>query len=316
MNDVSFENDLSYAKAQQESLERRLHSDQRVIELSVEAKSRRLGETLVAMGYLKPRQIQQISAIQEKTGEPFGRLAVVRGYVKPDQIQAAIGVQYGFLRDIGAPVSIPRKLKIVRRPHSAQAEQIRLMRTRLLTSCDPQSLKVISLIDIGQDSAGVELGINLGAAFSQLHRRILLVDANLRSPSLARLFELEDGETRQTGLAEYLSGRVGFEDSIQETLVNRLDIIAGGQRCYNPQILLSSEKFNMLLDRARREYDMVLLVSTGFGPIADGQFVWQKSDSAIAVVRKNHSRESELKQLAATLYDLQTPLLGAVLATG
>ncbi len=298
-------------------IERRLEDDRN----AAERRSRRLGDTLLAMGLLTERHVRQITQIQEDTGEPFGRIAIRKGFVKPSAVQAAIGVQFGFLRESDHPIRIPKRLVVMRKPHSKEAEQIRLMRTRLITSCEANELKTISVIGMGRDQGAVELAANLGATFAQLHRRVLILDANLRAPSLGQFFSAGVVRSRKNnvgngvkGLSDYLSGRARFDDVIQQSLVTRLDLLTEGQRAYNPQILLGSEAFDGLLDRAKRDYDIILLLSTGYGPIADGQFVWQKSDSALVVARKNKTREDELKQLAAILYDLDTTMLGAVLA--
>jgi len=296
---------------QQEDLERRLREDQR----GVQNRARRLGDTLLSMGLLTNKQVRQIAAIQEETGEPFGRVAINKGLVKPEDVQAAIGVQFGFLREADHPVHIPNRLVVLRRPYSKQAEEIRLMRTRLVTSCVPEDLKVISIVGIGNDQACVELGTNLGAAFAQLHRKALVLDANLRNPGLRRFFA--NGampRKKQPGLTDYITNRARYDDVIEESIITRLDILSEGQRAYNPQILLSSDGFEGLLARARKDYDVVLLLSSGYGPIADGQFVWQKSDTAIVVARMHKTREDELKQLSAVLYDLNTTVLGAVMA--
>lgn len=296
---------------QQENLERRLRDDRQ----GAENRARRLGETLHSMGLLSRKQVESITRIQQETGEPFGRVAINKGLVKPEAVQAAIGVQFGFLRESNQSVHIPERLVVLRRPYSKQAEAIRLMRTRLVTSCTPEDLKAISIIGMGDDCAAVELAANLGAAFAQLHRRVLILDANLRNPGIRKFFAGEiASKQKKPGLTNYLTNRARYDDVIEESIVMRLDILSEGQRAHNPQILLGSDGFDGLLARARKDYDVVLLLSTGFGPIADGQFVWQKSDTAIVVARKHKTREDELKQLSAVLYDLNTTVLGAVMA--
>jgi len=302
---------ISEPQKVRENLERRLQEDRTAARQRV----RRLGETLTAMGLLSERDVKKIARIQARTKKPFGRIALEQKMVKPDDIQAAIGVQFGMLRDLpegvaGVPL-IPRALHVLRQPHSGLSEKIRLMRTRLITSCRVADLKTISMIDFGDGAATLNLTANLAATFAQLHKRVLIIDANLRSPSLHDFFNMGIDD----GLVEYLSKRARFEDVVRQTLVNRLDVLLAGQRAYNPQILLGSDTLDSLLKRARRDYDVVFLISSGFGPVADGQFVWQKSDSAIIVAHKNKTREPVINQLTATLYDLDTKVLGAVLAS-
>ncbi|MEO1151069.1 MAG: hypothetical protein AAFW83_08775 [Pseudomonadota bacterium] len=293
-----------------ETLERRLKDDQ----IAARQRVRRLGETLTAMGLITRREAEKIARIQNKTNKPFGRIALEQRFVKPDDIQAAIGVQFGMLRafpgDGKRVPKIPEGLVVLRQPHADVAEHMRLIRTRLITSCNPADLKAISLIDFGTSTATLSLACNLATAFAQLHRRVLIIDCNLRRPSLHHFF----GMGRDRGVMEYLSGRARFDDVTVPSLVNRLDLLTAGHRAYNPQILLGSDSFDSLLKRARRDYDVVFLLSSGFGPVADGQFVWQKSDSALIVAHKHKTREPELKQLSAVLYDLDTKILGAVLA--
>lgn len=306
MNAIASHPFLNEPRRAQQTLERRLQEDR----VAARQRQRRLGDTLMGMGLMSERDVKKITRLQEDTHQPFGKLAIKHGMVKAEDIQAAIGVQFGFLREADGPISIPEHLTVMRRPHSDQSEKIRLMRTRLVTSCDQTDLRTMSVIGFGEDKASVEMAANLGATFAQLQRRVLLIDANLRAPSLPAFFGLPP----EPGLVDYLSKRARFEDVIQQTLVNRLDILPAGQRAYNPQILLGSDTFDALLKRARRDYDMIMLLSSGYGPIADGQFVWQKSESAIIVARKNKTCEDDLTKLSAVLYDLRTKVLGAVLA--
>ncbi|MEO0612889.1 MAG: hypothetical protein AAFY83_06215 [Pseudomonadota bacterium] len=293
-----------------ETLERRLKDDR----LAARQRVRRLGETLIAMGLITRREAEKVARLQIKTNKPFGRIALEQRFVKPDDIQAAIGVQFGMLRalpgDGNQVPKIPEGLVVLRQPHADVAEQMRLIRTRLITSCNPADLKAISMIDFGTSTATLSLACNLAAAFAQLHRRVLIIDCNLRQPSLHHFFDMG----RDRGLMEYLTGRARFDDVTVPSLVTRLDLLTAGHRAYNPQILLGSDSFDSLLKRARRDYDVVFLLSSGFGPAADGQFVWQKSDSALIVPHKHKTREPDLKQLSAVLYDLDTKILGAVLA--
>ncbi len=296
---------------QQENIERRIRDNR----MGASLRTRKLGDTMQSMGLLSAKQVRQITKIQQQTGEPFGRIAVLKGFVKQQAVQAAIGVQFGLLRDVDHPIAIPERLTVVRKPHGPEAEQIRLMRTRLVTSCTPEDLKTIAMIGIGADTAPVELAVNLSAVFAQLHRRILIIDADLRQPGLQQFFS---GNAKagadQPGLVDYISGRARFDDIVQESMVMRMDMIMQGQRAFNPQILLSDTAFDGLLDRARKDYDIVVILSSGFGPIADGQFVWQKANSAIVVARKNKTQEDDLRQLSGILYDLDTRILGAVVA--
>ena len=279
-------------------------------------RGRRLGETLVSLGYLTEQKADKIQARQQKTGKPFGRIAIEHGYVDSEAIQVAIGIQYGFLRDTGRQVKLPDSLHLLRDPHGVQAEKIRLMRTRLLTACDNELLSTISLIDVGRHRSSVDLAVNLATAFAQVKRNVLLIDASLRTPALDSLLAINNVQEKTPGLNDFLSEKANLETVIQPAIVNHLDLIFAGKRTPNPQVLLSGERLNMLIDQAKPNYDTILLISNRFGPIADGQFVWRLSSAAIVSARKNKTRESELKQLAATLYDLNTPVLGAVLATG
>ena len=94
-------------------IERRLNDDR----LAASRRSKRLGDTLSAMGLLSERHVKQIARIQAETGEPFGKIAIRKGFVKPSAVQAAIGVQFGFCLLYTSPS--PRDQRGSRMPSSA-----------------------------------------------------------------------------------------------------------------------------------------------------------------------------------------------------
>jgi len=291
-----------------EALERRLREDR----AAARRRAVRLGDTLRAMGLINERQSRRITAAQKKTGRPFGELAVRFGFIKPGDVQAALGLQFGFLRDGEGPLHIPEELTILRRPQSTEAEKIRLMRTRLLTSCEPALLKTVAVIAAGPEAqaAATSVAANLAAAFAQLHRKVLLLDANLRTPELSGFFDTGNAPC----FTEAIRKHARFDDVVTPSIVNRLDILATSKPSVHPQVLLADQGFDQILARAKRSYDSTFLLSSAFGSIADGHFVWQKSSGAIIVAKKNHTREATLKKLSTILFDLDTTIIGSILS--
>jgi len=273
------------------------------------SRARRLGDTLGRMGRLKPAAIDRIVEQQKRTSGQFGAVARQLGLLTQDDVNTALALQHGFLRnDLGA-VTVPEGLVVVRRPASPQAEEFRLMRTRLLTTRKQKQLQLFSMVSCGTTRHADYAAINLAASFAQLQKRTLLIDSDLRGKRTQKIFALPEGP----GLCDVLSGKNSFAEAHSETVVRNLSVLTSGGPAHCPQELLAGDKFKRFLREIKTQFDHVIVLSSPFGKIADGQFAWTGAKSVFVVVRRDHDRLKELKQLTIILRQLRTDIIGAAL---
>jgi capsular exopolysaccharide synthesis family protein len=270
---------------------------------------RRLAETLMRLGKLNEEALGRILLLQQQTNAPFARAASKLGLVSRDDVETAIGVQHGFIRDGDGEGKLPTGLVIVRRPRSKESEQFRAMRTRLLTGRDADKLKFFAIASNRSYIAADHVCLNLAASFAQLKKRVLIVDADLRSTRLQSVFGLDQG----AGFREALSGDCDIRRAIRPTIIANLSVLTSGTLQTNGHELLSSASLNLTFEYLRAAFDIVIVMTAPHGPIADAQFVWAAAGAAFVVVRRHEDRLPELKDLNTALRQVDAAMIGAAL---
>jgi len=196
--------------------------------------------------------------------------------------------------------AVPRHPVILRdEPLAAPSEAVRRLRTNLQfidVANRPKSIVISSSIPAEGKST---IAINLAVSLADTGARIILVDADLRRPSIAEYVGIEGN----VGLTTVLIGRAQVEDVVQPLGTTTLDLLPSGQIPPNPSELLGSPAMAALLDRLTGSYDMVLLDSPPLLPVTDAAVLTKMAGGALVVVGADRIHRA---QLAETLGSLQT----------
>ena len=152
------------------------------------------------------------------------------------------------------------------------------------------------------------LAANLAASFAQRGRRTVLVDADLRAPRQHRLFGIDGRD----GLVDALVRQHETMSAEAVPAVRHLDLICAGSRPANPQELLSRETFGRLLHSLAAESDTVILDTPAAGAVSDFMFAVSAADAVLLLARRNRTRMTALRDLAARLAELGRPAAGIV----
>jgi capsular exopolysaccharide synthesis family protein len=211
-----------------------------------------------------------------------------------------------------APVSVTSRLNPVLiaglAPKSLAAEQYRQLRTRLSHTEGATALRTI-LITSPQKGEGKSVtAANLALTMAQeLQRRVVLVEADLRKPSLEQLFGLPAGP----GLADYLAGACDLREAMKFLPEHNLTVIPAGTMPANPAELLGSTAMRRLLDQLRSRFDRVILDTPPVLPLADVAVLAPIVDGALLVVRAGVTPKPAIEN-ALRAFD-SSRLLGVVL---
>jgi len=270
----------------------------------------RLGATLKRLGKLNDEALARIEELQRRTNAPFTRAATKLGLLTREDFETAIGVQNGFIREGEGEGRLPPNAVIVRRAASKEAEQFRAMRTRLLTGKDADKLNLFAIASTGKARAADHVAVNMAASFAQLGRRVLLVDADLRSRRLAKSFAMSAGP----GLRETLVGEIDIRDAVRPTIISNLSVLTSGASDPSAHELLSHETLRLTFDYLRCAFDIVIVMSAPLGAVADAQFVWAAAGDVFIVVRRHVDRLEELKAMNSALRQVDASIIGAALA--
>ena len=193
-------------------------------------------------------------------------------------------------------------------PKSLAAEQYRQLRTRLAHAEGAQNLRTV-LVTSPQKGEGKSItSANLALTMAQeMHRRVVIIEADLRKPSLRHLFGLPAGP----GLAEYLSGAAELSEVMRFLPEHNLTVIDAGGSPANPAELLGSTAMRRLLDQLRSRFDRVILDTPPVLPLADVAVLAPLVDGALMVVRAGVTPKPAIEN-ALRAFD-SSRLLGVVL---
>jgi capsular exopolysaccharide synthesis family protein len=146
-------------------------------------------------------------------------------------------------------------LRLVHHPRGRIAEAYRAVRTALYFSTRGGRHKVIQVTSPNPGDGKTTLSANLAISIAQSGKTCILIDADFRRPRVHKLFGLD----REVGLSALIEGTAEIPDAVRETGVENLTVMTCGQRPENPSELLTSLRFQELLDKLRDEYEFVII---------------------------------------------------------
>ena len=194
-------------------------------------------------------------------------------------------------------------------PLSMISEAFKMCRTNIEFSAIDRELKSICITSSLQ-SEGKSITItNLAITFAQIGRRVLLVDADLRRPSVHKLF----GLSNRRGLTTMLLAGAKPDDAMQATQIENLTVLTSGPIPPNPAELLMSASMNRFIERVREEYDLVLFDSPPVGAVTDAAIIATKMDGTIFVIRAGKVERKQLQRSAELLKQVKANVLGYIL---
>ncbi|WP_245555630.1 polysaccharide biosynthesis tyrosine autokinase [Gordonia soli] len=191
---------------------------------------------------------------------------------------------------------------------SPAAESYRRLRTNLGFVSVDRPLRTILVTSAGQGEGKTTTAMNVAAALAEAGQRVVVVDADLRKPTMAARFGVSDS----IGVTDYLAGNAEIVDLLQETGFPNLAILASGALPPNPAELLGSERARTLMEDLSRRFDHVVVDSPPVLPVTDAAVLASLVDGVVVVVRAGRSRLPELADALERLRTAHAPLAGVV----
>ncbi len=176
------------------------------------------------------------------------------------------------------------------RPGSREAESYRTVRTTMFVATGDTGDKVIQVSSPEPSDGKTTTISNLAIAIAQSGKSVLLVDADLRRPTIHELFNARQA----VGLAEVLRGEVDWSLAVRETRVDGLHVLTAGHCPGNPAELLSKGLLGQVLREARTDYDFILVDTPPLLAVSDPCIISPHVDGLLLVVRMHKNNRSAM----------------------
>lgn len=198
-------------------------------------------------------------------------------------------------------------------PHGTHAEAFRQLRTNLefLAVADGAAggARVVMVTSSRSGEGKSTVAVNLAAALAETAAKVVLVDADLRRPTVARTLRVEGS----VGLSTVLVGQAGLSDVVQEWGASGLTVLTSGAVPPNPAELLGSPAMAGLVERLRASYDYVVIDTAPLLPVADAAVLSRLVDGAVLVVDAAGTHRDQVAESLRNMDQVDGRVLGVVL---
>uniref|UniRef100_UPI00403F8453 CpsD/CapB family tyrosine-protein kinase n=1 Tax=Peribacillus sp. FSL E2-0218 TaxID=2921364 RepID=UPI00403F8453 len=192
---------------------------------------------------------------------------------------------------------------------SPVVEQYRTIRTNLQFSAVEKDIRSMIFTSANPGEGKSTTSINVAAVFAQQGKRILIIDADLRKPSVHTNFNMENF----LGLTNIITKQNQLQEAIQSSIYPNLDVLTSGPIPPNPSELLGSNGMENLLEEAKMNYDLVILDTPPVNAVTDAQILANMTDGVVLVVSSGSTEIQQAKKAKELLQKADAKLLGAIL---
>ena len=222
----------------------------------------------------------------------------------------------GGIMVVGEITTLPRRIKSRRQDSEPQREvqlyeeSINGLRTYLTLIESARGRRVLAVTSSisreGKTSLAAQLAVSVANSSG---KPTLLIDGDMRSPDLHRIFDVDCGP----GLADVLAGKCPVEEAIETSFSDRLHVLTAGHLTVNPHQLTGSGEFERLIEKLRGLYDHIIIDTPPILPASEALLMSRASDAAILCVRRDYSRVDQVSEAHSRLVAAGVKVAGAVL---
>jgi capsular exopolysaccharide synthesis family protein len=201
------------------------------------------------------------------------------------------------------------RITSLEKPQSNISEAYRTIRTGIEFSNLDKDLKIICITSSKKDEGKTTVLSNLGVSFAKIDKKVLLIDADLRNPSISKMFDTSNTQ----GIMDILLGKRNIQDCVKKTKQENLYILTGGTIPPNPAEVLSSKKMSEFIESIKDEYDYIFIDSPPVGVVSDASIISAYSDGVIFVVGANEVDSNLAKIAKERLDSVKANIVGVIL---
>jgi len=194
--------------------------------------------------------------------------------------------------------------------YSIISEQFKLIRENIDYLSKQDEIKTIVVISGESGTGKSTVSANLAVAFAQRGSRTLLIDADLRKPTLHHLFTKEI----HVGLSNYIRRDITFTSCIQSVILEdcEFSIITSGPIMHNPNDLFTSPKLSAALGQIKESYDIIIIDTPPVNIVSDALILSKKGDGVLLVVHADKTKKQTAKNAVEKLRMVHANMVGVV----
>lgn len=204
---------------------------------------------------------------------------------------------------------VKRPVEALEDPGSPLCEALQSLRATLELTCTEADRKIVLFTSSGEGEGKSTTAYGVARTFALSGARVLLVDADMRRPSIHRFFNVSPG----IGLSTVLSELSDVDEAILETSIENLCILPSGPVPASPAALLGDKRFAVLLKRLSASFDMLVVDAPPVFGLADTPRLATVASSVVFVVEADRSKIANVRTALRRLAEARANLVGAVL---
>jgi capsular exopolysaccharide synthesis family protein len=200
---------------------------------------------------------------------------------------------------------------VVAEPTKGPSEELRALRTDLVAQHLNEGRRALAVCAASPGVGCSFVAANLAVSLSQIGLSTLLIDADLRHPSMDQYISPPTGAV---GLSECLRSPIdGFADYIEADVLPNLSIMYAGDATAGAQELLAGERFKQLMDYCLRDFDVTIVDTPAANGSADARLISSVVGYSLIVARRDKTFVADIKALAGQLESDRAKVIGSVL---
>ena len=207
----------------------------------------------------------------------------------------------------GFSKSDPKKILCQNSPFAVK-EAYNAIRTNLLFTQQGEKCPIFVVTSPTANNGKTINSINLAVSFAQMGKRTLLIDADMRNPTIHSMFSI----SVKNGLSEILAGLTD-NISVSKTDVENLSVLTAGKIPPNPAELLSSARMDKLLEFVKEHYDCVFIDTPPINLVTDSTIFAQKVTGYIVIVKTDTTNTHDVKTTVTNIEQIDGNILGFIL---
>ena len=197
----------------------------------------------------------------------------------------------------------------VMKPSSVISEEFRTLRTNIQFSMVDKKFTTLMFTSASPGEGKTTVASNVAVVFASQGKKVLLIDADMRNPSVHQLFNL----LNHKGLTDLLTGdNSSIQDIVHQTMIKNLFVLTCGIIPPNPSELLASNRMNQLMDNLKDHFDLILFDLPPILAVTDAQVMANKTDGTIFVIRNGVAEKNNLYKAKELLEHVHANVIGVV----